>query len=320
MMVGDGSRQQLANWRLWQLRGRKKIIRATKDPVALNKLHTEIQSERSVGFHISEADRVPALASIPAFLYTNRPATDSPSHRTSEQTSHSFVKSFPPEIRNLIYYYTVGYPSCRRLYDLYYDLIEDRPRSVSHGMLYHTQVPFRTPSILLLCKQITRETLPLFRTRPFFIDRIPPWIMGNAFPLSFTNFVSVSTLQHLPFVQIKISLGENNDVQSGKIWLEVLDDILGAWAESNSLVRLQIMFKLFNIARPNVWYYELENYEKIVEKLSYFEFRHALKPGLIRWETWVIDCNYAYKLEQRNPIIRAHPDPYIWQGSVIEWV
>lgn len=52
----------------------------------------------------------------------------------------------------------------------------------------------------------------------------------------------------------------------------------------------------------------------------------------------MLDFEYAYKVGYRSkyliqliidssdidevldPIIRVHPDPYIWQGSIIEWV
>lgn len=66
-----------------------------------------------------------------------------------------------------------------------------------------------------------------------------------------------------------------------------------------------------------------------------------MKPGLIRWEHWVLDSSYAYKvgglrskplvlllasidsltlIVVPDPLVRVHPDPYIWQGSLIEWL
>ncbi|XDG09431.1 hypothetical protein ABKA04_009046 [Annulohypoxylon sp. FPYF3050] len=321
-MARDESRKKLDDWRTIQHRGRHKVLRASKDPIARAKFISELPSPRPVILHISEADRASALASLPAFNFTS-PAIDPEPRRNSRQP-HSFLTSFPPEIRNIIYQYAVDYPSCRRLYDSYYAQRDKREKAIRSRSANpkHSRHPYalKTPTILLLCKQITQEALSLLYLQPFVIDRIPPWVMGNPSPLSLLNFIGKRTLQNLRFVQIKIPLGENAYVRSGKVWLEVLHDVLNAWSESHSLVRLQIMFKISNVTTRNLWSYELEDYEKLLEKFNYFEFRHALKPGLIRWEHWVIDLGYAYKVGFRNPIVRVHPDPYIWQGSVIEWL
>lgn len=92
--------------------------------------------------------------------------------------------------------------------------------------------------------------------------------MGNSAPLPLTDFVSRPTLQSLRFVEIKISLGESANVGSGNIWLGLLNGVLDAWSERNALVRLHIVFKLSNVTRPNMWFYELEDFEKLVEKVS----------------------------------------------------
>ncbi|KAI1095751.1 hypothetical protein F5B19DRAFT_265475 [Rostrohypoxylon terebratum] len=320
-MAKDDSRKKLDEWRTIQHRGRHKVLKASKDPVARAKFIAELPSPRSVILHISEADRVSALASLPPLNFSS-PAIDPEPRRNFHRfhQPHTFLTSFPPEIRNIIYSYAIDYPSCRRLYDSYYDQREKATRSRSTNSK-HSHSPFlRTPTILLLCKQITREALSLLYLQPFIIDRIPPWVMGDPSPLSLLNFIGKRTLQNLRFVQIKIPLGENAYVRSGKVWLEVLQDVINAWSEKHSLVRLQIMFKISNVNTRNLWSYELEDYEKLLEKFNYFEFRHALRPGLIRWEHWVIDLGYAYKVGFRNPIVRVHPDPYIWQGSVIEWL
>ncbi|KAI1470623.1 uncharacterized protein F4812DRAFT_272627 [Daldinia caldariorum] len=325
-MAEEESVKKLHEWIIMQRRGRNKILRASKDPIARARLFTEIPSPNPVVLHISESDRVSALTSLPAFLFSG-PAVESGQTPISIQGYRSFLTTFPPEVRNIIYHYAIGYPTCRNLYDYYYDQkekakakIELRPRSANTRVSRHSKIILRTPAILLLCKQITREVLSFLYLQPFVIDRIPPWIMGNSAPLSIVNFISRATLQKLRFVQIKISLGDSIEFGSGKVWLRLLNDVLDAWSERNSLVRLEVMFKLSHITRPNIWTYELEYYETLVNKLSYFEFKHGSKPSLIRWEHWVIDFGYAYRVGHRNPLIRVHPDPYIWQGSVIEWL
>ncbi|KAI1770262.1 hypothetical protein F4818DRAFT_446399 [Hypoxylon cercidicola] len=317
-MAGPESRRKLAEWRVIQHRGRNKILRASRDPVARAKLRAEIPPPTSGSLRISEPDRISAVNTLPAFL--------SEPFETPVTCRHSFL-AFPPEIRNVIYRYAVRYPTCRSLYDYYYDQrekalakIELRPRSINTKVSRQSKVPLRTPAILLLCKQITREALSFLYCQVFVMDRIPPWLMGNPAPLPMNFFVSKPTLQSLRFVEIKISLGDSVNIASGSVWMKLLDDLLDAWSEHNSLVRLHVVFKLSNVTRPNMWFYELEDFEKIVEKLNNFEFRHGSKPGLIQWEHWVLDFEYAYRVGYRNPIIRIHPDPYIWQGSVIEWV
>ncbi|KAI2779046.1 hypothetical protein F4815DRAFT_201696 [Daldinia loculata] len=325
-MAGWESRKKLHEWRIMQYRGRNKVLKASKDPIARARLYAEIPSPKSAGLHISESDRISALTSLPAFLF-NGPAVDPGRSQITSQGHHSFLATFPAEVRNIMYYYAIGYPTCRSLYDYYYDQkekakskIELRPRSANTKVSRHSKIVLRTPTILLLCRQITREALSLLCFQPFVIDRIPPWIMGNSSPLSIVNFISRATLQNLRFVQIKISLGDSSEFGSGKVWLRLLNDILEAWSERNSLVRLEVMFKLSHVTRHNMWIYELDDYERLVDKLSYFEFKHGSKPGLIRWEHWVIDFDYAYRVGHRNPLVRVHPDPYIWQGSVIEWL
>ncbi|KAI2637207.1 hypothetical protein GGS26DRAFT_475796 [Hypomontagnella submonticulosa] len=331
-MAGAESRRELVEWRNMHHRGRNKIRKANMDPLWRARLEREmLYAKTAAAFHFSEADRTSALAALPAFLF-DCPAVDPGHHTGSDQSPsrcrYSFLTSFPAEVRNLIYHYAVGYPTCRTLYDSYYrqkekakTSTEIRTRTTNARGPRRSKIALRTPTILLLCKQITREALSLLHIQPFVIDRIPPWIMGNVGPLPLVDLISKTTLQNLRLVQVKIPLGENTDFRSGRVWLELLDDVLNAWSERNSLIRLHVMFKLSNVTRPNLWHWELQEYENIVDKLTYFAFKHGMKPGLIRWEHWVLDSSYAYKVGGlRNPLVRVHPDPYIWQGSLIEWL
>ncbi|KAI0387778.1 hypothetical protein F5Y04DRAFT_267809 [Hypomontagnella monticulosa] len=331
-MAGAESRRELLEWRNMHHRGRNKIRKANMDPLWRARLEREMMYAKTVAaFHFSEADRTSALATLPAFLF-GCPAVN-PGHPTepdqgSSPRCHSFLTSFPAEVRNLIYHHAVGYPTCRTLYDSYYRQKEKaksngeiRTRTANTRGPRRAKLALRTPTILLLCKQITREALSILRIQPFVIDRIPPWIMGNVGPLPLVDLISKPTLQNLRLVEIKIPLGENAEFRSGMVWLQLLDHVLDAWSERNSLIRIHVMFKLSNVTRPNLWHYELQDYEDLVDKLTYFAFKHGMKPGLIRWEHWVLDSSYAYKVGGlRNPLVRAHPDPYIWQGSLIEWL
>lgn len=81
----------------------------------------------------------------------------------------------------MIYAYSLDYPSSRDLYR--------RQLSAAYQPT-HTWAPrLRAPTILLLCKRITRECLPILHARTLVIDRLPParflnepWVLtrGNA--------------------------------------------------------------------------------------------------------------------------------------------
>lgn len=120
--------------------------------------------------------------------------------------------------------------------------------------------------------------------------------------------------------------------QSGRVWRRLLRDVLDAWSERNSLVRLDIMFKLSNVTNLYTWDYELLDYEELVREVStymcipttylgsifvylatsvlpvslttfqlnYFAFKYGSRPDLIRWEHWVLDFEYAYRIGTRS--------------------
>ncbi|KAI0186201.1 hypothetical protein EV127DRAFT_439598 [Xylaria flabelliformis] len=257
------------------------------------------------------------LSSLPSYC---APAATPSRPLLSKEPGYSFLGSLPAETRNAIYQYAVNYPTCREIFDAYYDQLDKfRVRNMS-GVLCDFSVGFHTPTILLLCKQITREALAVLRLRPFVIDRIPPWIMGNAKPLPLTYLIGKSTLQNVRFVEIKLSLGDCENYSSGRVWFQVLEDILKAWSGKNSLLRLKVMIKVSNIDIDGLWDFELRYYAEIVKMIDYFTFKHGSRPDLVQYEHWVLDCDYAYRCGFRNPLIRKHPDPHIWQGSVMEWI
>jgi hypothetical protein len=110
--------------------------------------------------------------------------------------------------------------------------------------------------------------LTVLQLRPFVIDRIPPWIMGNRRPLPLTYLISKATLQKVRLVEIKLSLGDCEKYASGKIWYLILQDLLRVWAEMNLLIRLKIMIKVNNIDVERLWDRELAGYAAIVMAVS----------------------------------------------------
>ncbi|KAI0457506.1 hypothetical protein F5B21DRAFT_80836 [Xylaria acuta] len=305
------------DWATMQRRGRERIHKASKDPAARAKLLADIPPPNPVMFRPQFHEVQPALSSLPSYC---SPTTASSSPPLNKDPGYSFLGSFPAETRNAIYQYAINYPTCRELFDAYYDQVEKFRVHTINGISCGFSASLHTPTILLLCKQITREALTVLRLRPFVIDRIPPWIMGNAKPLPLTHLISKGTLQNIRFVEIKLSLGDCENYSSGRVWFQVLDDVLRAWSGKNSLLRLKVMIKVSNIDIDGLWDFELRYYAEIMKMIDCFTFKYGSRPDLVQYEHWVLDCDYAYRCGFRNPLIRKHPDPHIWQGSVMEWI
>ncbi|KAI1273159.1 hypothetical protein F5Y07DRAFT_272176 [Xylaria sp. FL0933] len=316
-MHEDEAYQNYIGWATMQRRGRQRIDKASRDPIARAKLLADIPPPRPMLLRPGHDEIRTALSCLPAYC---NPSISLTCSLTSNSHGFSFLGSFPAEVRNAIYQYAIDYPTCRELFDAYYEQVDSLRARNSSAKSCSYSIVLSTPTILLLCKQITRESLSVLRLRPFVIDRIPPWIMGNARPLPLTYLISRTTLQNVRFVEIKLSLGDGERYFSGRVWFQILDNVLRAWSGKNSLIRLKVMIKVSNIGMDRLWDYELRNYAEIVKMIDYFAFKHGAKPDLVQYEHWVIDCNYAYKCGFRNPLIRKHPDPYIWQGSVMEWI
>ncbi|KAI1339524.1 hypothetical protein F5Y15DRAFT_75592 [Xylariaceae sp. FL0016] len=311
-------RDAMDEWRNMLMRGRRRILKVDKDPVARARLDDEIPSPKQLTIRPSPADRRCALEPVPAYCHP----TSVLSH-PEDVSRFSFITTFPPEIRNLIYQFALEYPHCHALFDAYYRQLESfESEGRAHGFEHTSnfRVKLHTPTILLLCKQVTREALPVLRLRPFVIDRAPPWLMGHRLPLPLTNFISKATLQSMAFVEIKMCLGDGLNVRSGKVWSKLLRPVLEAWSERNVLVRLRIMFKIYNLNHTGVWYYELKDYERICAEIDRVAFKHFLRTKIVEYEHWVVDREFAYRCGFRNPLIRRYPDPNIWQGySLMEW-
>ncbi|KAI1755604.1 hypothetical protein F4782DRAFT_411707 [Xylaria castorea] len=316
-MNEEVAHESYVDWTTMQRRGRERIHKASKDPVARAKLIADIPPPKTPMLRPQLHENWTVLSSLPSYC---APTTTSNCLPLNKESGYSFLGSLPAETRNAIYQYAVNYPTCRELFDAYYDQADKfRVRNIN-GVSCGFSISLHTPTILLLCKQITREALAVLRLRPFIIDRIPPWIMGNAKPLPLTCLISKSTLQNVRFVEIKLSLGDCENYSSGRVWFQVLEDVLRAWSGKNSLLRLKVMVKVSNIDVDGLWDFELRNYAEIMQMIDYFTFKHGSRPDLVQYEHWVLDCDYAYRCGFRNPLIRKHPDPHIWQGSVMEWI
>lgn len=329
-MARSESKKKMLEWQRIKRLGRRRIAKAAKDSATRSLLFyeallpTSALGAPSLNYSDTDTDKIKekALIPVPSFLSSSSSSSSS-EHQESNENDHSFL-TFPPEVRNLIYQYAVEYPTCRELFDSYYKQKEGGTTRTGHYM----RIKLHTPTVLLLCKQVTREALTILRSQPFVIDKIPPWIPGCRQPLPITEFISAPTLRNILYFEFKVTFGDGTG-GSGYIWRRVLRYVLDAWSQGNSVTHLRVMFKLANIEVEPMWYWELKDYEELVDNVSSFapyeityaeantvwyqinnfEFRHAAKPGTVQYEHWIIDCFYAYRTGFRSKSLAKNTLP-----------
>ncbi|KAK8011252.1 hypothetical protein PG990_010217 [Apiospora arundinis] len=314
------TRVEYQHWRTISDRGQRMVQEWSKDPDpnTLGRKLTEnyALSETQVPPHLrprnlAAEEAIGSAATIlPAFLLDT-----APSGSPARQDNSNLVLQLPLEIRNMIYQYCVFYPPVRELYHAYYS---QQQRARGNGKK-RSGAQRSTPTIYLLCKQITREALSVLRSRVLVFDRIPPWIMGHSSPLGICNFINKDALQRVRYLELRVAFGEGG-CGSGDIWANVVSDLLRALAPRNSIIELKVLVKLHRVDLLHVWTRELVFYELLLQQLRDWEHKYGNRPCTVQFEHWVIDDPYAYRTGFRNPLIRRHPDPMLWPGSIMEFL
>ncbi|KAI0159611.1 hypothetical protein GGR57DRAFT_520877 [Xylariaceae sp. FL1272] len=266
----------------------------------------EFQSSRPIQRDVRPEDQVLVLRSLPAYC--------EPALTASRSAGGISFLSLPPEVRNMIYKMAMRYPTIRELSQAHY------AQRVRDDNVHSFTPRFYTPAILLLCKQITREAMSVLVLRPFVIDRLPPWIMGNSSPQPITDIIGKETLQSIRFAEIRLTFGDARGARSGKLWFSVLSNLLKAWSEKNSLVRLHVVIKIHYPNLLNMWTVEFYDYVRVSKAIEEFAFRHGAKPDMLDYEHWIVDGRWAFRGTGKNRQIRTHPDPNIWPGDITEWL
>ncbi|KAK4163179.1 hypothetical protein QBC43DRAFT_355224 [Cladorrhinum sp. PSN259] len=217
------------------------------------------------GCWIKPTDGVPVLPPKPEdFGITQVYHTDRPQHVTQHShitaPTHSPTTdrnqdrktffSLPNELRNVVYSYLARYPTCQELYagynrevDRYYARKRLNPDSVKP---FPDRVILETPTILLLCKEITEVVLPMFKAATFVVDQLPPWQPNAGRPMKLTHFISERTLQGLQKLEVYVPLGVGN-FGGGWVWRPFLrDDIISILLRANALRFLGVSFSMHN--------------------------------------------------------------------------
>lgn len=182
-----------------------------------------------------------------------------PLRRAGVKQGSFFV--FPAEIRNMIYEHSLHWPDCVSLYRSFYRQIPAYPKGDEpHQDCYQRNL--KTPTILLLCRRVTQECLPILRSRCLVIDRLPPFVPSGLTKM--TDFIGRRTLQSLHHLDLRIGLGEG-PLGSGWIWTRLLDQILGILREHNSLVRLRLLVRMCDKRMVTRWDQERKYHQEIIK-------------------------------------------------------
>jgi hypothetical protein len=174
--------------------------------------------------------------------------------------------NFPPEIRNMIYEYSLAWPTSYELYAPYNQQIDDyyANKDDPNKKFPEYSGVLRTPTILLLCRRITAECHPVLQSKTFVIDRLPPWLPGAPRPMLFSWFIGRRTIQSLRHIELRIPAGQGR-FGSGWVWAWIALDVLNILRERNSFDTLKVIITMFNDRRGGMWGPESEDLNKIID-------------------------------------------------------
>ncbi|KUI68110.1 hypothetical protein VM1G_04283 [Cytospora mali] len=251
-----------------------------------------------------------------------------PSPQGAGGTKHFCFFDFPAEIRNMIYDHILHWPDFVDLYRSFYRQLPAYPTTHDKPHSSQYQRSLKTPTILLLCRRITEESLPILRSRWLVIDRLPPFVPGGL--MRITDFIGRQTLQSVHHIDIRIGLGEG-PLGSGWIWTRLLDEILAVLRERNSFIKLRLLIRMCNKEMASLWDQERRYNHDIRKKLRNFRGTNpnVFAPGEIIVEKWRIEGMTATFVsrhprtsdeDEHPPPDRSYPDREMFPGSIMQFV
>jgi hypothetical protein len=153
----------------------------------------------------------------------------------------------------------------------------------------------KAPTILLLCKQITRECLPILESRFLVIDRMPPWPKDALQPVPLAEFIGKGTLQSVKRLELRLTLGQGKQ-GSGWYWVKIMDEVLDILLEKNSYKELRIILCVASLRDWDKWREETCYLRRIRCKVSTVELPHIRPLALLLLSGFAIWWNNTYKL------------------------
>lgn len=155
----------------------------------------------------------------------------------------------PYEIRHDIYRIALRYPDLTPVFNHYEQILHEfeapfeRPAETLYTPLCCVPVrqspPMRTPSLLLVNRQITAEALPVLRDTVFALTRLPPRQMTLARPMDITDFIGEGTLRTIRYMELTLDLYGDS---KGCRWMVEL--LLDVWTTGHSLRKLTVWVRV----------------------------------------------------------------------------
>ncbi|KAK3936272.1 hypothetical protein QBC46DRAFT_296550 [Diplogelasinospora grovesii] len=254
---------------------------------------------------------------------------------------------FPAEIRNMIYEYTLQYPNSRALYSGYNRVIEeyyarrckqgggdghDTDEMEEEEFFPEFDGRLRCPTILLLCRTITSECLPMLQSQVFVIDRLPPWLPGDMRPMKISQFISNRTIQNLRNIEIRCPVGQGIGWGSGWVWADIVKEVIDILLDKNCFEHLRIVLSIWNRDNQTVWRDELRYMGIINKQIDAIKTQNPniWKPGRIEREKWFVEPQKAFLAKEDEDDkdyldfdwskTKFYPDETIWPGCLLEFI
>lgn len=258
--------------------------------------------------------------------------------------------NLPGEIRNMVYDFAVHWPTSTQLYAPYNRRIDSHYAAKRNRADTDTDADavtagkdaefptyngaLQTPTILLLCRQVTYECLPILRSRRLVIDRLPPWLPGARRPMRVSEFIGRRTLQSARNIEIRAPLGQGV-LGSGWVWNGIVAELLCILTEANSFDNLRMVMCIFNPGSASMRDVEAKHLAKIQACIEVLRTHNPRfwAPGKIEEIYWTVigqKQNQARRTQAGEDTssspntdaqeIRAYPDEIIWPGSILEFV
>lgn len=270
-----------------------------------------------------------AIPQLPQYIcFTANPEVASEAATQPAKPGWDFFK-FPAEIRNMIYDYSLHWPTSEQLYAPYNRQRDRWYRNTAAAKYPQYNGVLRAPTILLLCKKITAECLPILQARTLVINTLPPWLPYARRSMLVSQFIGRRTLQSVRHLEISVPLGQGC-LGSGWAWFPVVCDLFGILRERNSFKSLKmVLLAQTDIFTSNTWVEELQYLEIIQAKFDNLRLNNPRwwDPGTMEMHLWKIKGSKAVRWypDENFPAdseveIRTYPDKEIWPGSIFEFL
>jgi hypothetical protein len=98
-----------------------------------------------------------------------------------------------------------------------------------------------TPSLLLVSRQVSSETLAILYKKPLVLSQTPPCLPQLAKPNDIADFTSETTLQLVRKVVFEMDLYYTHDRQDiYRAWLKTVETLLDVWCVRNNLEGVEV--------------------------------------------------------------------------------